>query len=206
VLADSLGVKGAWSILGSDISTQVLATAERGHYWLERTRGLPDAYLRKYCLRGVRSQEGSFLIAPELRSHTRFMQINLNTTLPDIGRFHVVFLRNVMIYFDNDTNARWWRASCKSCTRRLPDCWPLGKPQRHQQHGAARAPHHLSPAAGAGQGVVAVAKIKVIVVDDSAVVRQVNRKPWRARATSKCWQPARTRWRRWKKCACNGLT
>ena len=103
VLADSLGVKGAWSILGSDISTQVLATAERGHYWLERTRGLPDAYLRKYCLRGVRSQEGSFLIAPELRSHTRFMQINLNTTLPDIGRFHVVFLRNVMIYFDNDT-------------------------------------------------------------------------------------------------------
>ena len=103
VLADSLGVKGAWSILGSDISTQVLATAKRGHYWLERTRGLPDAYLRKYCLRGVRSQEGSFLIAPELRSHTRFMQINLNTTLPDIGRFHVVFLRNVMIYFDNDT-------------------------------------------------------------------------------------------------------
>ncbi|WP_404298920.1 CheR family methyltransferase [Alicycliphilus denitrificans] len=103
VLADCLGVDGAWSILGSDISTQVLATAERGHYWLERTRGLPTEYLHKYCLKGVRSQEGSFLIAPELRRHTRFMQINLNTTLPDIGRFHVVFLRNVMIYFDNDT-------------------------------------------------------------------------------------------------------
>jgi len=103
VLADCLGVQGAWSILGSDISTQVLATAERGHYWLERTRGLPAEYRRKYCLKGVRSQEGSFLIAPELRRHTRFRQINLNTSLPDIGRFHVVFLRNVMIYFDNDT-------------------------------------------------------------------------------------------------------
>ena len=103
VLADCLGVQAAWSILGSDISTQVLATAERGQYWLERTRGLPAGYLRKYCLRGVRSQEGSFLIAPELRRHTRFMQINLNTPLPDIGRFHIVFLRNVMIYFDNGT-------------------------------------------------------------------------------------------------------
>ena len=103
VLADCLGVQGAWNILGSDISTQVLATAARGHYWLERTRGLPAEYLRKYCLKGVRSQEGSFLIAPELRRHTRFMQINLNTPLPDIGRFHIVFLRNVMIYFDNGT-------------------------------------------------------------------------------------------------------
>lgn len=103
VLADCLGLRGDWSILGSDISTQVLATARRGHYWLDRTRGLPAEYRRKYCLKGVRSQEGSFLIAPELRQHTRFMQINLNETLPDIGLFHVIFLRNVMIYFDNDT-------------------------------------------------------------------------------------------------------
>lgn len=106
VLADCLGIDGAWRILGSDISTQVLATASRGHYWLERTRGLPERYLHKYCLKGVRSQEGSFLIAPELRRHTRFMQVNLNADLPDIGRFHVIFLRNVMIYFDNETKRK----------------------------------------------------------------------------------------------------
>ncbi|NLY26058.1 MAG: SAM-dependent methyltransferase [Alcaligenaceae bacterium] len=103
VLADCLGVEGNWNIMGSDISTQVLAVARRGQYWVERTRGLPVEYRHTYCLKGVRSQEGSFLIAPELRRHTRFMQINLNDTLPDIGLFHVVFLRNVMIYFDNDT-------------------------------------------------------------------------------------------------------
>ena len=103
VLADCLGVDGQWNIMGSDISTQVLAVARRGQYWVERTRGLPVEYRHTYCLKGVRSQEGSFLIAPELRRHTRFMQINLNDTLPDIGLFHVVFLRNVMIYFDNDT-------------------------------------------------------------------------------------------------------
>ncbi len=106
VLADEMGVNGNWSILGSDISTHVLAIAQRGLYWLDRTRGLPQEYLKKYCLKGVRSHEGAFLIAPELRRHTRFMQINLNTKLPDIGKFHVVFLRNVMIYFDNDTKRK----------------------------------------------------------------------------------------------------
>ncbi|HEY6897822.1 MAG TPA: CheR family methyltransferase [Rhodocyclaceae bacterium] len=103
VLADALGLDAAWTVTGSDISTQVLATAERGHYWLDRTRGLPDRYLRKYCMKGVRSQEGSFMIAPEVKRHTRFLQVNLNQTLPNLGKFHVIFLRNVMIYFDNDT-------------------------------------------------------------------------------------------------------
>lgn len=106
VLADELGVTGKWTILGTDISTHVLAIAQRGQYWLDRTRGLPQEYLRKYCLKGVRAQEGTFLIAPELRRHTRFMQVNLNTTLPELGRFHVIFLRNVMIYFDNDTKRK----------------------------------------------------------------------------------------------------
>jgi chemotaxis protein methyltransferase CheR len=106
VLADEMGVNGQWSILGSDISTHVLGIAQRGMYWLDRTRGLPHEYLKKYCLKGVRSQEGSFLIAPELRRHTRFRQINLNNTLPDVGKFHVIFLRNVMIYFDNDTKRK----------------------------------------------------------------------------------------------------
>ena len=103
VIADALGADAQWNITGSDISTQVLATAERGQYWLERTRGLPQEFLRRYCMKGVRSQEGSFMIVPELKRHTRFMQINLNQRLPEIGKFHTIFLRNVMIYFDNDT-------------------------------------------------------------------------------------------------------
>ena len=106
VLADELGAAGNWTILGSDISTHVLSIAQRGLYWLDRTRGLPQSYLRQYCLKGVRTQEGAFVIAPELRKHTTFRQINLNTTLPDIGKFDVIFLRNVMIYFDNDTKSQ----------------------------------------------------------------------------------------------------
>ncbi|MDP2824726.1 MAG: protein-glutamate O-methyltransferase CheR [Sulfuritalea sp.] len=106
VLAGCMGVNGPWSVLGTDISTQVLAQAQSGHYPMEKTRGLPPEYLRKYCLKGVRQHEGTFLIAPELRRHTRFMQVNLNHTLPDVGKFHVIFLRNVMIYFDSDTKRK----------------------------------------------------------------------------------------------------
>ncbi|OHC63277.1 MAG: SAM-dependent methyltransferase [Rhodocyclales bacterium GWA2_65_20] len=103
-LADTLGINGTWSVMGSDINTQVLELARSGHYPMEKARGLPPEYLRKYCLKGVRQHEGTFLIAPELRRHTRFMQVNLNQPLPAaVGKFHVIFLRNVMIYFDNDT-------------------------------------------------------------------------------------------------------
>jgi len=103
VLADELGIDGNWSVTGSDISLSVLKVAEAGHYSIEKTRGLPPEYLKKYCLKGVRSQEGTFMIDPRLKSHTRFRQINLNQALPEIGPFDVVFLRNVMIYFDANT-------------------------------------------------------------------------------------------------------
>lgn len=103
VLADELGMDGNWTVTGSDISLSVLKVAEAGHYFLEKTRGLPQEYLRKYCLKGVRSQAGTFLVNPQLRAHTRFRQINLNQSLPEIGPFDIIFLRNVMIYFDAQT-------------------------------------------------------------------------------------------------------
>lgn len=103
VLADHFGLDGQWSILGSDISLSVLRTAEAGHYPMEKSRGLPPEYLKKYCLKGVREEAGTFLIDRRLRAHTRFRQVNLNQTLPDLGSFDVIFLRNVMIYFDLET-------------------------------------------------------------------------------------------------------
>ena len=106
VLADTLAGK-AWEIVGSDISTRVLAKAVAGHYSLARTEGIPPGYMRKYCLKGVRSNAGTFLIDPELRKKTSFYQINLTHPVEaDIGDFDVVFLRNVMIYFEPETKAK----------------------------------------------------------------------------------------------------
>ena len=96
-----------WEIVGSDISTKVLAKAVAGHYSLARTEGIPTGHMRKYCLKGVRSHAGTFLIVPELRKKTSFYQINLmHPVETDIGDFDVVFLRNVMIYFDPETKAK----------------------------------------------------------------------------------------------------
>jgi len=96
-----------WEIVGSDISTKVLAKAVAGHYSLARTEGIPQGHLRKYCLKGVRAHAGSFLISQELRKKTSFHQINLmHPVAAEIGEFEVIFLRNVMIYFDQETKAR----------------------------------------------------------------------------------------------------
>jgi len=103
VLAERWGVHGTWSVTGSDISTKVLEAAQRGYYPMERARNMPHEYLRKYCLKGVREHAGSLLIDQPLRNHARFLQVNLNATLPELGLFDVIFLRNVMIYFDVET-------------------------------------------------------------------------------------------------------
>jgi chemotaxis protein methyltransferase CheR len=103
VLAERFGLQAPWTITGSDISTQVLAAGERGLYPMERSRGMPKEYMRKYCLKGVRDHEGSFLIDQPLRGHVRFRQVNLNAPLANIGTYDVIFLRNVMIYFDLET-------------------------------------------------------------------------------------------------------
>lgn len=96
-----------WDVVGSDISTRVLEKAASGHYSLARTEGIPPRYMEKYCLKGIRSHAGTFLVVPELRKKTSFYQINLmNPIGGNIGEFEVIFLRNVMIYFDQETKAK----------------------------------------------------------------------------------------------------
>ncbi|MDS4014408.1 MAG: protein-glutamate O-methyltransferase CheR [Candidatus Accumulibacter sp.] len=96
----------AWEVFGSDISMTVLARAQAGVYSLERISGIPPAFLRKYCLKGVRSQEGKLLIDGRLRQHVRFAQVNLTQPISGVGQFDVIFLRNVMIYFDTETKRK----------------------------------------------------------------------------------------------------
>jgi chemotaxis protein methyltransferase CheR len=103
VLADVLGA-APWEVTASDISTRVLQRARTGHYPMERTSHVPPDYLRRYCLKGIREQQGTLLVNRALRERVQFRQVNLNTALPgDLGTFDVVFLRNVMIYFNGET-------------------------------------------------------------------------------------------------------
>jgi len=102
VLADCLG-DHPWEVVASDISTRVLERARTGQYALEQASHIPKSYLNKFCLKGVGAQEGTFIIDRSLRERVNFRQVNLNLTLPKLGEFDLVFLRNVMIYFDEET-------------------------------------------------------------------------------------------------------
>lgn len=95
--------RGPWEILGSDINEEMLFMANRAVYPMEDTVKIPEKYLKKYCLKGVKSQEGFFTIDKKLKKNIRFTKINLNENLPDIGFFDIIFLRNVMIYFNRET-------------------------------------------------------------------------------------------------------
>ncbi|MBI4693180.1 MAG: methyltransferase domain-containing protein [Gammaproteobacteria bacterium] len=103
VCAEAMGVSGNWEIVASDISTRVLAKAQEALYPMERAQHIPQAQLSSYCLRGVGAASGMFKIDKPLRDKIKFMIVNLNQALPDLGRFDVIFLRNVLFYFDRET-------------------------------------------------------------------------------------------------------
>lgn len=105
VLSDTLGSRN-WGILASDISKQMLEKARAGQYPMSRAKNIPHPTLVKHCLKGIGRQEGTLLVEPGLRSRVDFKNINLNESLPKVGEFDVIFLRNVMIYFDLETKIR----------------------------------------------------------------------------------------------------
>jgi len=92
-----------WEVVASDISARVLERARAGKYPMERARNIPLAYLRRFCLEGQGKLEHTLLVERSLRHRVHFLQVNLNAPLPELGTFDVVFLRNVLIYFNLDT-------------------------------------------------------------------------------------------------------
>ncbi|MDT8407579.1 MAG: CheR family methyltransferase, partial [Methylococcales bacterium] len=86
--------------LASDLNTHILDVARASIYPMARLDHIPEAYLRKYCLKGVRSQSGVFRVDAPIRSKVQFRQLNLKDPVPaNLGSFDIIFLRNVLIYF-----------------------------------------------------------------------------------------------------------
>jgi chemotaxis protein methyltransferase CheR len=86
-----------FSILATDICDAVRTRAAEGRYsQMEINRGLPAAMLTKYFVRSGLD----WMIAPSVREMVDFRACNLAVPWPDIPKMDVVFLRNVMIYFD----------------------------------------------------------------------------------------------------------
>ncbi|MEY8875241.1 MAG: protein-glutamate O-methyltransferase CheR [Leptothrix sp. (in: b-proteobacteria)] len=103
VLADQFGLAGAvtpWEVLGTDLSTAMVQQARTALYTQERARGVSAEHLRRYCRKGLRDYAGTVLMSRELRERVHFDTANLTEALPALGAFDVIFLRNVLIYFD----------------------------------------------------------------------------------------------------------
>ncbi len=107
MLMNDLQVSGRigpdWSILATDISHRVLLSAKEAVYPQDRLRAVPPERLRRYCLRGEGESEGQVLMQDKIRQRVQFGQRNLCKPCSGLGPFDVIFLRNVLIYFDPAT-------------------------------------------------------------------------------------------------------
>jgi chemotaxis protein methyltransferase CheR len=90
-------------ILATDISTRVLASAERGIYPASRFGAMAKQHMRRYLLRGQRQWQEFYQVKPEVRALVEFSRLNLMESFSHLGSFPVIFCRNVMIYFDKPT-------------------------------------------------------------------------------------------------------
>jgi len=116
-LQENLPAGWAYEIMGSDISTEMIKRAEAAEYsQVEVNRGLPAAQLVQYFERAG----AHWRITPALRRNVSFKLMNLTAPLPSMPPFDVIFLRNVLIYFDVATK----KSVLRNVARLLrPDGW-----------------------------------------------------------------------------------
>jgi chemotaxis protein methyltransferase CheR len=101
MLLQELGMQSRCAdILGTDISEQILSYAREAKYvQFEVNRGLPVMYLVKYFKR----EALDWRLNDEIRNMVSFRQFDLRHSMAGLGRFHIIFCRNVLIYFDLET-------------------------------------------------------------------------------------------------------
>lgn len=93
-------------VVGTDLSTSVLERARAAVWPVEKAAEIPAAYTKRFMLRGRGDRAGLMKAGPEIRAVVRFQHLNLNQPGYALtGPFDLVFCRNVLIYFDNESKA-----------------------------------------------------------------------------------------------------
>ncbi len=93
-----------FKILGTDISTRMLARARQGIYSLEQVKNVPPALRSRYLRTVEHNGKKAVQVVPELRQTITWARFNLMApTYPFRNPFQIIFCRNVMIYFDRPT-------------------------------------------------------------------------------------------------------
>ena len=96
-----------FSILGTDISSRILQTAVEAIYKEARIEGIPLTLKRKYFLKSKDQTNPTVRIIPELRRKASFARLNFMDNTYNINEtFDIIFCRNVLIYFDRETQEK----------------------------------------------------------------------------------------------------
>jgi chemotaxis protein methyltransferase CheR len=90
-------------ILATDIDSSVLQAAQLGIYDMDRVSDLDADILRRFFLKGVGSRDGKVQVVDTLKEAVTFKHLNLINHWPMQGLFDFIFCRNVMIYFNRET-------------------------------------------------------------------------------------------------------
>jgi chemotaxis protein methyltransferase CheR len=90
-------------ILATDLDSDILALARRGCYNSDRVKGLEPKRLARFFKESREGAARTFQVIPELTNLITFKQINLMHDLPMSGPIDAIFCRNVVIYFDKET-------------------------------------------------------------------------------------------------------
>lgn len=104
-------------ILATDISTVVLAKARQGIYIEEAASGVPPDLQRRYLMRSRDRESRLMRVVPELRERIEFRRLNLMEDFQISEPVHIIFCRNVVIYFDQPTQERLF---CRLAERLAP--------------------------------------------------------------------------------------
>ena len=103
-----------FSILATDIATDVLQKAELGIYSEEKIEPIPAQLRKKYLLKGRNDQDGLYRIAAELRDKVEFARANLlDESFHPGRRMDIIFCRNVLIYFSKPTQEKALNRLCR---------------------------------------------------------------------------------------------
>jgi len=107
VLVDFFGkdyFRGKKLLLATDISLSALKQAVEGVYTEERVRMVPDKYRKRYI---KPTPEGMYAVTEDLKEIILFKRLNfMDQAFPFKNKFDLIFCRNVMIYFDNETKMK----------------------------------------------------------------------------------------------------
>lgn len=98
--------KDRWRIFASDINTDVLNIASKGLYPLCWSEKIPELYRSKYCFKGNDKFQDKMLVDRELRKNITFFKHNLMEKYNEMEKFDLIFLRNVLLYFNDETKIK----------------------------------------------------------------------------------------------------